>query len=627
MTFQKHIAIFNSLDYHYELFGYIIQFCSVNNCNLTIFTDINNDIGWLDYYNTLFSNYKIEIKHYNFFQEEKYLFDVIFLTSDTDNLYFQYFDTEYIKNSTICITHSIHYLHQITPPDSGKTIYVRPFTKNDVSEAEGVLEKAFLPCFSIINSENRTEIINKMSNNNFIDIAIVGKCINYDKHNQMVYYNYNTDLLNRLKSNKKIRLHVISRNVSSLQFFGLSPEIELHTYENVRTEFMICILNKCSFIMTDVNCFYTSTHEIDRTIDIYKHISGQNIGEYAPIDYHFKYEKNAMSGSIPFAFSLCIPLIISKQSNEYYKFKNVIEFDKTTDDIILLNDIEPRLIEEERNEMNVKFSSYVVNCINENESIQMYKMQHKRNYKIFYINMDDRNDRRIRFEKHMKKYDLECEIFSGIKDVFGSLGCAKSHLTILKHARSNGYSNVIIMEDDFAFNIPPNELDDKLKIIFDNELDFDVFHLSFRWRLYEDCVEYNYLKKLQFCHYCSCYIVNAKCYNELIEWWEKTLMLLEYTKKTSLYSCDISYIPLLKNKKWYCFSNPIGRQLSGYSNIENRYIDHYIEDIIEHPCPQYDKNCILLNSPEWIKTFNFDFQLLHNLDFLPETNVQDSPKS
>ena len=241
--------------------------------------------------------------------------------------------------------------------------------------------------------------------------------------------------------------------------------------------------------------------------------------------------------------------------------------------------------------------------------------------------MDDRVDRRNRFEKHMKKYDLDCERFSGIKDSFGSVGCAKSHLTILKNAKHNGYENVIIMEDDFAFNLSPKELDEKLKLIFDNKLEFDAFHLSFRWRLCEDSQEHKYLKKLKFCHYCSCYIINNKCYDELIEWWEKALPLLEATRKTQLYSCDVSYMPLLKNKKWYCFDKPVGVQLSGYSNIENRYIDHYKEDIIDQPYPIVDKTAILFDGDDWIKTFNYDYQSLHNLDFLTLTDTPDNHSS
>ena len=45
-----------------------------------------------------------------------------------------------------------------------------------------------------------------------------------------------------------------------------------------------------------------------------------------------------MSGSIPLAISTPTPLIGSKATNEYYKFKNVIEFDTTQD--IVLKDID-----------------------------------------------------------------------------------------------------------------------------------------------------------------------------------------------------------------------------------------------------------------------------------------------
>jgi len=596
---KKNVAIFNSFNYHYEMFGYIIQFCSENNFNLTIFADnLNNDNGWLTYYkNELFPNFEFDIKHYNFFQQEKYLFDIIFLTSDTDKLYFEYFDTEYLKNNTICITHQINYLYKVQHPDSGKTIYVRPFDLNLDNEW-------FLPCFSPFHIEN-ADNSNKLQDDNFINIAIIGACVQRDINNHLMYYNYNTTIINRLKTDKKIRLHVIAKNVTSFQFFGLINPVELHTYENIQTEHMINILNKCNFIITDVNCYYPTTREIDRFSDVNKHIIGKNVGHYAPEDYYFKYEKKTMSGAIPLAFSLCIPLIISKQTNQYYKFRNAIEFDKTTDEPILLNEIDSKLIEEERNELIDKFTLFANKYVDEIDKKLPYKMEHKRNYKIVYLNMDERNDRRIRFEKHMEKYDLYCERYSAIKDSFGPLGCAKSHLNVLKMAKSNNYENIIIMEDDFAFNLPPKVIDEKLKLIFDNELDFDVFHLSFRWRLCDKSDKYDYLKKLNFCHYCSCYIINKQCYNELIDWWEKTLVLLQTTRKTSLYSCDIAYTPLLRKKKWYCFNEPIGVQLSGYSNIENRYINHYEEDIIEHPCPEKDPTTLLFNSEKCNNFFNF----------------------
>ena len=590
---KKHIAIFSSLNYHYEMFGYIINFCSLNDYKLTIFADnINNSNGWLDYYKNVFSSFEFEIKHYNFFQQEKYLCDLIFLTSNTDKFYFEYFDSDYLKKNTICVTHQINYLYQVEEPDTGKTIYVRPFKLNSDDEW-------FLPCF---NSENKSV---KIVDDNFINIAIIGACVEHDINNKLVYYNYNTTFINRLKTDKKIRLHFIARNITSLQLYGLKSHNELHTHENVPTKYMFELLNKCSFIMTDVNCYDNSTHEIDRLCDINKHISGKNVGPLAPEDYYYKYEKAKMSEAIPLAFSLGIPLIISKQTNEYYKFKNVIEFDKTTDDDIILTDISPELIENERKELMCKFNNFVNKSLKEIVGNQTYKMTHNKNYKIFYINLDERTDRKDSFEKHMKKYDLEFERYSAIKDKFGAFGCAKSHLSVLKNAKNNNLENVIIMEDDIAFDIPPEMLDEKLKLIFDNNLDFDVFHLSYRYRISDDVPGIDYLKKLSYCHYCSCYIINKKCYDEIIDCWEKSLLLLspensdlglEWHQKTARYSCDISYIPLLRKKNWYCFDKPVCVQLNGQSDIVNVYINHYIYDSIEHNWMDDDPSLLYLNN-------------------------------
>ena len=219
--------------------------------------------------------------------------------------------------------------------------------------------------------------------------------------------------------------------------------------------------------------------------------------------------------------------------------------------------------------------------------------------------MDERTDRKYTFERHMKKYDLEFERFSAIKDKFGAFGCAKSHLSVLKNAKNNNLENVIIMEDDIAFDISPAMLDEKLKLIFDNELDFDVFHLSYRYRISEDVPGVEYLKKLSYCHYCSCYIINNRCYDEIIDCWEKSLILLspentdgglEWRQKTERFSCDISYIPLLRKKKWYCFDKPVCVQLNGQSNITNSFINHYMYDSVEHNFTDIDPSLIYLNS-------------------------------
>jgi hypothetical protein len=143
---------------------------------------------------------------------------------------------------------------------------------------------------------------------------------------------YNISLVNRLKSEKKIILHAISRSMDKSQFLNLNENIELKIHKNINTIELFKIGCKSDYIFTDV--------------------------AYSP-----EYENMRMSGAIPFSFSLLIPLIISKQSNSHYQFKNVIEFDKYSNDFILLEDLN---------------RNFFVNL--ENERLELVKM--------FFSNMD-----------------------------------------------------------------------------------------------------------------------------------------------------------------------------------------------------------------------------------------------
>jgi hypothetical protein len=87
---------------------------------------------------------------------------------------------------------------------------------------------------------------------------------------------------------------------------------------------MIQILAKCSYFLTDVD------------------YNVSNINGYS------------ISGGVPLAFSNLLPLIISKQNNEMYKFPCSVIFDMdNTDEILLSEDINPllELVDEERNKL------------------------------------------------------------------------------------------------------------------------------------------------------------------------------------------------------------------------------------------------------------------------------------
>ena len=90
------LAILNSFNFHYEIFGYIIDYCIKKNVRLDIYTVSDNDLGWLSFYIINFipgndTNYDFndqEDKLIRFYPINKYAinndYDKVILTTDDD---------------------------------------------------------------------------------------------------------------------------------------------------------------------------------------------------------------------------------------------------------------------------------------------------------------------------------------------------------------------------------------------------------------------------------------------------------------------------------------------------------------------------------------------------------------
>lgn len=84
--------------------------------------------------------------------------------------------------------------------------------------------------------------------------------------------------------------------------------------------------------------------------------------------------------------------------------------------------------------------------------------------KVYCINLDRRTDRLENFKKEVDKYQLgEFERFSAYDGKVlnltnehnlkaGEIGVIKSNLDIIKEAKKNNYSSILIIEDDCVFN-------------------------------------------------------------------------------------------------------------------------------------------------------------------------------
>ena len=199
--------------------------------------------------------------------------------------------------------------------------------------------------------------------------------------------------------------------------------------------------------------------------------------------------------------------------------------------------------------------------------------------KIIYINLDKRTDKRTQTENEIKDLNIEYIRFPAIENKNGALGCSKSHLEVIRKAKSEGYKNLLVLEDDFEFIVPKSEFFQEIRKLFNPEIEFDVCLLAYNTPNLYDCGDAKYdefLYRIKDAQTTSGYIVNSHYYDTLIDTWEKAVTMFEKTDDATKYTCDQSWKPLQVRDKWYCFKRRIGKQRAGYSDIQGGHVDYKV---------------------------------------------------
>lgn len=152
---------------------------------------------------------------------------------------------------------------------------------------------------------------------------------------------------------------------------------------------------------------------------------------------------------------------------------------------------------------------------------------------VYCINLDKRRDRWVEAESEFQKHNLRVERVSAIdgslldtssikmevlKDAYipGNVGCVLSHVKVIKDAKLNNYSRVLILEDDVAF-------EENFTERFTNEImhlpeDWDMLYLSGNNLNQDKLRKVNqYFYKTEFTYTTHCYAINSKLYDIIIE--------------------------------------------------------------------------------------------------------------
>lgn len=432
MKRNRELAIFNSFPFHYEMFGYILNYAKKNNYHVDIYTNFSNNLGWFDFYNGLFKGI-ISFIDYNEFDCEKSnnnYYEFIFITTDDDPL----FKKEWIKDNVISINH----YYQIRNPNYKHYLNVANFK-------DSILEYVYA-CYPLVDFTEKNK-------NNIITIIGNGKVAEWD---------YKT--INRICSKNEINLNLITRDPELFDASQIDSKIKINIFGNMNAADMIDILKNTSYILSNYN-------------KNYYHNTG--LGS---------------SGSSAIALSSLCKLIIGKSSNRFFKLKNVLEFDIDSDEPINIDgDINFKEIQDERTSYVEKFERYIDN-IKSNTYIKKYfefddvyvnLLKDTKNLKYIYQNYSDRAAAEPMFRK-LVNYLFPHFVNKNIIDLGAYIGdntipwALKSNGIIYaidpsteninfieKMARINNINNIITFEKTIS---------DVIETVYCNEL--DTTHIS-----------------------------------------------------------------------------------------------------------------------------------------------------
>ena len=193
-----------------------------------------------------------------------------------------------------------------------------------------------------------------------------------------------------------------------------------------------------------------------------------------------------------------------------------------------------------------------------------------------FINLEERKDRLEHVTKELQKIGINEPYHQNAKkESNGAIGCTKSHILALEHAKQNKWPSVFICEDDIEFLQP------ELTIQSFDEFQKDSNNNKSKWEWDvliiggNNCPPYNIVTQ----HYCrvyNCqtttgYIVNEHYYDVLLENFRESVKQLEKEPHNGrLYALDIYWKRLQQKDSWYMLLPLCVTQYSNYSDIEKK---------------------------------------------------------
>lgn len=202
---------------------------------------------------------------------------------------------------------------------------------------------------------------------------------------------------------------------------------------------------------------------------------------------------------------------------------------------------------------------------------------------IYYINLDHRKDRKTEITGELEKMGVPSHKIVRISAVNkprkGDLGCSLSHVNTISQFIDSGYDNCIVLEDDFTFTQPLDEINTTFRYVFEKNVLYDVILLAANEIDVQE-TEYEYLKKVDSAQTTSAYIVNKHFAPILYQNYRDGVKLLEDSyragksdKLQGPFCIDQYWKRIQPQSNWYMFSPKLGMQRKSHSDIQGGIVD------------------------------------------------------
>jgi len=203
---------------------------------------------------------------------------------------------------------------------------------------------------------------------------------------------------------------------------------------------------------------------------------------------------------------------------------------------------------------------------------------------IYYINLENREDRKTEFLEEMRRLNVPDEKIVRINAVYkpgqGDLGCSLSHIIAIEQFMNSGLTNCIVFEDDFTFTQDLRTINSEFQEVFDKQVNYSVIMLSAS-EIETANTEYTHLKKVNNAQTTSGYMLTKHFAPVLLQNYKEGVKLLEDSYKIGKsielqhpFCIDQYWKRLQPQSNWYMFLPKLGVQRESHSDIQGGVVNY-----------------------------------------------------